>query len=202
MLMKSNAEKKAMKIAKERGILRPRDLKRFGIARIYLTRLVEKGMLTKVGHGLYTTTDSEPTDKHSIAQVSKKIPEGVICLLSALQFHEITTQQPNKVWIAIDMKSRQPKTSALPVKVVRFSKSALTEGVEEHIIEGVLVKAYSLTKTIADCFKYRNKIGLEIALDALRECRRERKCSNDDLWYYAKICRVTNVMRPYMESMP
>ncbi len=200
--MRSNIEEKVIKITQEKCILRPRDLAKFGIARTYLKRLIDKGVLKKLGRGLYILADSELTYKHTIAQVSKRIPEGVICLLSALQFHEITTQQPHKIWIAIDIKSRQPKFSNLPIKVIRFSKSALKEGVEEHNIEGVKVKVYNIAKTVADCFKYRNKIGLEVALEALRECRRERKCTNDELWYYAKICRVTNIIRPYMESMP
>ena len=199
--MKSDIEKEVIKLAQEKGILRPRDLESSGIARIYLTRLIKKGLLIKLGPGLYSTTNNEPTNEHTIAQVCKRIPEGVICLLSALQFHEITTQQANKVWIAIDMKSRHPQISTLPVKVLRFSKSALTDGIEEHSIEGIQVKVYNIAKTVADCFKYRNKIGLEVALEALRECRRERKCSNDELWSYAKICRVTNVIRPYMESI-
>lgn len=199
--MKSDIEKEVIKLAQEKGILRPRDLESSGIARIYLTRLIKKGLLTKLGPGLYSLSNYEPTDKHTMVQVCKRIPEGVICLLSALQFHETTTQQPNKVWIAIDMKSRHPQIFTLPVKVLRFSKSALTDGIEEHYIEGVRVRVYNLAKTIADCFKYRNKIGLEVALEALRECRRGKKCSNDKLWYYAKICRVTNVIRPYMESI-
>jgi len=188
-------------MAREKGVLRPRDLKEPGIARTYLTRLVKKGMLRKAGRGLYILADIEPTNQHTIAQVSKKIPEGVLCLLSALQFYQITTQQPYEVWVAIDMKSRHPKISDLPVKVLRFSKAALTEGIETHNIEGVSVKVYNPAKTVADCFKYRNKIGLDVAIEALRECRRANKCTNDDLWHYAKICRVSNVMRPYMEAM-
>ena len=197
----SHIAKKVLDVAKEKGVLRPRDLEEFGIARVYLTRLLRKGMLRKVGRGLYVAIEMEPTSNHTIAQVSKKIPEGTLCLLSALQFHEITTQQPFEVWIAIDMKSRHPKLSNLPVKVFRFSKAALTTGIEIHNVEGVSVKVYNPAKTVADCFKYRNKIGLDVALEALRECRRANKCTNDDLWHYAKICRVSNVMRPYMEVM-
>jgi predicted transcriptional regulator of viral defense system len=124
----------------------------------------------------------------------------VVCLLSALQFHDLTTQAPFQVWLAIDRKAWLPKEPRLPIRIVRFSGPALEKGIEEHIIEGVSVKVYNPAKTVADCFKYRNKIGLDVALEALRDCRRERKCTNYDLWEYAKICRVANVMKPYLEA--
>ena len=104
------------------------------------------------------------------------------------------------MWLALDRKAWQPKVPELPIRIVRFSSSSLEEGIENHTIEGVLIRVYSIAKTVDDCFKYRNKIGLEVALEALRECRRERRCSMDDLWYYAKICRVANVMRPYLKA--
>lgn len=193
---------KILEIARNKGILRPRDLAEYGIARIYISRLVEKKLLRKISRGLYVSVDTEPTTNHTIAQVCKRIPDGVVCLTSSLQFHEVTTQQPYQVWIALDRKAWKPKVSDLPINIVRFSQGPVfNEGIEYHNIEGVEVKMYNLAKTIVDCFKYRNKIGLNIALDALRECRVQRKCSNDDLWYYAKICRVANIMRPYMESM-
>ena len=194
---------KVLEIARAKGILRPRDLEEYGIARTYISRLVQKKLLRKVSRGLYVTSESKPTTNHTIAQVAKRIPEGIVCLLSSLQFHEVTTQQPYQVWIALDRKAWKPRLSDLPINIVWFSKGPVfDEGIEEHNIEGVKVKVYDIAKTVADCFKYRNKIGLEVALEALRECKHERKCSNDDLWYYAKICRVTNVIRPYMESMP
>jgi predicted transcriptional regulator of viral defense system len=194
--------KKILEIARNKGILRPRDLDDYGIARTYLSRLVEKKLLRRVGRGLYVSVDTEPTTNHTLAQVCKRIPNGVVCLLSALQFNEVTTQQPYQVWIAIDRKAWKPKVPNLPINIVRFSQGPVfNEGIEYHNIEGVEVKLYNLAKTVADCFKYRNKIGLGIALEALRECRVQRRCSNDELWYYAKICRVSNIMRPYMESM-
>jgi len=202
-MIRMDKTEKILKIARNKGFLRPRDLDDYGIARTYISRLVEKNLLKKVGRGLYISADTEPTTNHTIAQVCKRIPNGVVCLLSALQFHDLTTQQPYQVWIALDRKAWKPKVSDLPVNVVRFGQGPMyNEGVEHHNIEGVEVKIYNPTKTVADCFKYRNKIGLHIALEALRECRLQRKCSNDNLWYYAKICRVTNIMRPYMESMP
>jgi len=199
--MKSDLANKVLEMAKVKGVLRSNDLKEKGIPRTYLSRLQQKGLLKRVSRGLYVATDIEPTSHHTLAQVAKRIPDSVVCLLSALQFHEITTQQPYQVWIAIDRTARRPKVPDLPIHIVRFSGKALKEGIETHYIEGVQVKVYNVAKTVADCFKYRNKIGLDVALEALRECRRQKRCSYDDLWHYAKICRVTNIMRPYMETI-
>ena len=141
------------------------------------------------------------TEYHTLVEVAKTVPHAVVCLLSALRFHGLTTQAPFEVWIAIGQKARRPKVEFVQLRVSRFSQATLTEGVEESLIEGVPVRVFSAAKTIADCFKYRNKIGLDVAIEALRDCRRERKCSNADLWRFAKICRVANVMRPYIEAL-
>jgi predicted transcriptional regulator of viral defense system len=145
--------------------------------------------------------DAEVTAHHGLAQAGKAVPKSVICLLSALRFHEIGTQAPHQVWVAIDRRAARPQVKHLKMRIVRFSGKALTEGVDEHNIEGVPVRIYNPAKTVADCFKYRNKIGLDVALEALREVVRFRKCTIDDLWRYAKICRVTKTLRPYMESI-
>ena len=129
------------------------------------------------------------------------MPAGVACLLTALQFHDIGTQLPSRVWLAVERKAWKPRITDLPVRIVRFSAEAFTEGVERHKLEGVTVRVYSAPKTIADCFKYRNKIGLDVAVEALRDCLSQHKCTYDDLWRFAKICRVANVMRPYMEAI-
>jgi predicted transcriptional regulator of viral defense system len=129
------------------------------------------------------------------------VPRGVICLISALDFHEIGTQLPHEVWVAIDRKAARPRVRQPKTRIFFFSGKALTEGVDEHDVEGVRVKIYNPAKTVADCFKYRNKVGLDVALEALRETLRFRKCSVDELWTYAKVCRVTKTMRPYMEAM-
>jgi predicted transcriptional regulator of viral defense system len=125
----------------------------------------------------------------------------VICLLSALRFHELTTQAPFEVWIAIAEKAWRPRVEYPRLRIVRFSKAALSEGVKEHKLEGVPVRVFEPAKTVADCFKYRNKIGLDVAIEALRECWRERRCSMDDLWHFADVCRVQNAMRPYLEAL-
>jgi predicted transcriptional regulator of viral defense system len=199
--MKSTVIKSILQLAKKTGTIRPRDLDAHGIPRKYLNLLYHEGLIDQVGRGLYVSKDIDPTEKHSIAQICKRVPKAVICLLSALQFHNLTTQLPSQIWIAIDRKAWLPKEPRLPMRVVRFSGQALEAGVEEHRIEGIVVKVYNPAKTVVDCFKYRNKIGLDVAMEALRDCRRKRKCTIDDLWRYATICRVANVMRPYLESV-
>ena len=136
-----------------------------------------------------------------MAEACKRSPNGVICLLSALRFHKITTQAPFEIWIALKGTAWHPKIDRPRIRFVRFSGPAFDTGIERHKIEGVSVKVYNPAKTVADCFKYRNKIGLDVAIEALRECRSEGKCSNDELWEYAKVCRVSRVIKPYMEAM-
>jgi predicted transcriptional regulator of viral defense system len=183
------------------GVARPKDLARQGIAPVYLSRMCQRGLLTQVARGLYTVAGHEPTAHHTMVVVSKRVPRGVICLLTALRFHDIGTQNPADVWLAVERKAQRPSVAGLPVRVVRFSGAALNEGVEEHVIEGVTVRMTNPAKTVVDCFKYRHKLGLDVALEALREGWRSRKLMADDLWRYAKLCRVANVIRPYMEAV-
>ena len=163
--------------------------------------LHRRGLLERVSRGIYAAKESKVTENHSLAEAAKRVPHGVLCLLSALRFHQMTTQLPHEVWLAIGFKARRPKPDGLALRVVRFSGKALTSGVDEHSIEGVKVRIYNPAKTVADCFKYRNKIGLNVALEALRDCKKRRRATMDDLWRYAKVCRVANVMRPYLESL-
>jgi len=188
-------------LARQIGILHARDLTPLGIPQRYLTRLCAEGFLVKTSHGLYMTSSGPETVHIGLAQVAKAIPKSVVCLLSALRFHEIGTQAPHQVWIAMNRRSARPHMTRPKIQVVRFSGESLTAGIEEHDIAGVRVCIYNPAKTVADCFKYRNKIGLDVALEALREVVRERKCTVDDLWRYANICRVSKVMRPYMEAI-
>ncbi len=161
----------------------------------------DEGAIMRVGRGLYVARGARPTEHHSLAQASKRVPHGVVCLLSALRFHDLTTQSPFQVWLAISAKARLPKTDNPPLRIVRFSQRMLAYGLQEHRIEGVSVRIFSPAKTVADCFRYRNKIGLDVALEALRECIRKRRATSDELWQAAKVCRVANVMRPYLESL-
>jgi len=190
-----------VKTLRRAGLIRVRDLQGQGIHPEYLRRLCQKGLVVRVGRGLYRSAHAQPTAQTGLAQVAKRVPQAVVCLLSALQFHEIGTQSPPQVWVALDRRLARPRLDYPPLRVLRFSGPALTAGVETHMIEGVPVKVYTPAKTVADCFKYRNKIGLDVALEALRDALRRRKCKMDALWRCAKVCRVTNVMRPYLEAL-
>jgi predicted transcriptional regulator of viral defense system len=200
MSQHSSIKEKVLGLAKVRKIIRVRDLVEKGIHPEYLRRLCEKGMLSRIGRGVYIPSDSDVSQNIGLAQIAKRVPRGVVCLLSALQFYDIGTQSPSEVWVAIDRKSARPQIDYPPVRIVRFSGKALSEGVERYKVEGVEVCIFNKAKTIADCFKYRNKIGLDIALEALKDCRRRKLCTNDQLWEYAKICRVANIIKPYLEA--
>ena len=192
---------KILALAKRKGILRAKDLHAAHIHPEYLRRLCERGTLIRVGRGLYMPVDAQPTANVSLAQAARRVPHGIVCLLSALRFHEIGTANPFEVWIALARDVRRPQVEYPPLRTMRFSGKALIEGVERHRIESVQVKVYNPAKTVADCFKYRNKIGLDVAIEALRDCLQSRKSTRDQLWQYAKICRVTEVMRPYLEAI-
>lgn len=190
-----------LNLVEKQGMLRTRDLQSYGIPRIYLSRMVQAGLLIRLERGLYMRPNAPLTKYHSFAEACKLVPHGVICLLSALVFHELTTQLPFEVWMAIENKAWAKKNLNLPLRILRFSGAAYTEGVEEYTIEGVKVKIYSAAKTVADCFKFRNKIGLDIAIEALRDGFQKRKYTVNELWHMAEICRVQNVMKPYVEAM-
>ena len=145
--------------------------------------------------------DAATSEHEMLAAASVRVPHSVVCLLSALRFHELTTQNPSDVWLAIDRKARAPAAPDLPLRIVRFSGKARAKGIEEHEIDGVTVRIYNPAKTVADCFKYRRKIGTDVALEALRDCWRSGRATMDELWRYAAVCRVTNVMRPYLEAV-
>lgn len=199
--MADGSADRVLELVRKAGVLRPRDLQARGIPREYLIRLHRRGLLERPSRGLYILADADVGESHSLAEACKRVPHGVVCLLSALQLHQLTTQIPHEVWLTIGVKARAPKVDYPPLRIVRASGTALTHGVEEHRIEGVVVKAYTPAKTVADCFKYRNKIGLDVALEALRETWKARRATMDDLLTAAKICRVANVIRPYLESL-
>jgi predicted transcriptional regulator of viral defense system len=198
--MKSSAQK-ALDLVRRVGVIRSRDLQRHGISREHLRRFVRRGLLQRIGSGLYAAPGAEVSEHRSLVEASTRVPYGVICLLTALRFHALTTQNPSKVWIAIPPKAWRPKTEGLSLRIVHLSGQALTKGVEEHKIEGVIVRVFNPAKTVTDCFKFRNKIGLDVALEALREYRRKHRTGMDELWRFAKVCRVTAVMRPYLEAL-
>lgn len=185
----------------KRSVISISDLNANNIPREYLSRLYKQGKLEKVGRGVYSFPNVDKTENYTYAQISRLVPKGIVCLISALRFNNFTTQLPWQIWVAIDEKSRRPNVDNLNIKYIRYSGKAFTEGVEEHIVEGVKVRVYSPAKTVADCFKFRNKIGLDVALEALKEGRRARKFTADELTKYARIDRVLNVLKPYMEAV-
>lgn len=190
-----------LRLARRRGSLSARDAGAAGIHRQVLSRLVREGELERVTRGQYRLPTTPVTEHHGLAMAAAAVPQGVVCLLSALGFHGIGTQLPSEVWLAIDRRARRPALTYPPLRVVRFTGDALTEGVATHRVEGQSVRVYILAKTVADCFKYRHKIGLDVALEALRETWRDRRVTMDELDRYARICRVERVMRPYVEGL-
>lgn len=173
-----------------------------GIPRIVLSRAVRNGQLQRLSRGLYGLASHPLQSAHAtLAEVSLRVPHGVICLLSALRFHELTTQAPFQVWLAIDGKAARPRLDYPPLRIVRFSGQALTEGIEIHRIDRVSVSVTSIERTVVDCFKYRNKIGLDVALEAMHEAWRSKRLMLDDVWRHAAQNRMTRVMRPYLESL-
>jgi len=188
-------------LARKRGAITAREVADAGIHTQVLSRLVAAGSLERVSRGRYRLAEAPVTEHHGLALAAAAVPEGIVCLLSALSFHGIGTQLPHEVWIAMDRRARRPAVRYPPLRVLRFSGEALTEGVETRRIEGETVRMYSVPKTIADAFKYRNKIGLEVALEALREAWRARRFTMDEIHHMARVCRVERVIRPYLEAL-
>jgi len=192
---------KTLDLVREKGILRPRDLAAEGIARVTLTRLTRAGLLVKVGRGAYSLPEADVSEHHALAEASARVPHGIVCLLSALSFHGLTTQQPFEVWLAVGRKARRPSVGRPLLRIVRFPESAMTEGIETHQLEGVTVRVTDPARTVIDCFRYRNKIGIDVAIEALRDYRRQRKGTLDALAAAARTRHVSGVIRPYLESL-
>jgi predicted transcriptional regulator of viral defense system len=188
-------------LARRHGVMRSSDFEAYGVSRVTVQRLCERGILRRLGRGIYGLADAELTEHHTLAEAARRVPAGVVCLLSALRFHELTTQNPFEVWLAIDVKAHKPKVDWPPLRIMRFSGAALTFGVEERDVEGVPVHVTSPAKTVADCFKYRNKIGVDVAVEALVAYRRERRGSVDELLRAAAVDRVAVILRPYLEAL-
>ncbi len=201
MEKETSKREKVIRLAQELPVIRPRDLQERGLPKDYLYQLAQAGVIDRLGRGLYQWPNKDLGRHQSLAEVSKRVPKAVVTLLSALNFHEFTTQNPYQIWLALDRKGWRPEISYPPVRFVTMSGDALKAGVEEHSIDGVPVKVFNPAKTVADCFKYRNKVGLDVALEALREGWAGRKFTMDELYRYADICRVRKVMQPYLESL-
>jgi predicted transcriptional regulator of viral defense system len=172
-----------------------------GFNRVQVREAVRAGLLEQAGRGLYRPPGASVTEHHTFAEVAKRIPEGVICLLSALSFHRLTSQNPHEVWMAVGHKAWAPRSENVGLRIVRLSGASLREGIDTHTVEGVPVRVYNPAKTVADCFKFRHKIGIDVAIEALKETWRARRATMKDIEHYARIDRVSKVMRPYLESL-
>jgi predicted transcriptional regulator of viral defense system len=194
-------EQQVLRLARTRPLLRARDVAQHGLPTVALTRLVQAGKLQRVARGLYGLPGARISEHRSLAEVSARVPKGVVCLLSALRVHDIGTQAPHEVWIAIPPHMASPRLDQPAIRVVRMSDKALADGIGRHNIDGVKVPVFNAARTVVDCFRFRNKIGLDVALEALRDGWSQRKFTLDDLWRHATRGRVANVMRPYIEAI-
>jgi predicted transcriptional regulator of viral defense system len=196
-----NSEQTVLQLAQKQPLLRARDVVQAGLPTVVLTRLVSAGKLERVGRGVYSLPNQAISENRSLAEVAIRVPRGVVCLVSALNVHDIGTQLPHAVWLALPRRAVTPRIETTSLRVIRMSGSSLTEGIETMVADGVQVRMFNAAKTVADCFKFRNKIGLDVALEALHDGWRSRRFTMDELWHYAVVNRVANVMRPYLESV-
>jgi predicted transcriptional regulator of viral defense system len=185
----------------DRAYFRARDAERAGVSFPDLKRFLAKGAVAKVAPGLYRLATAEPDELETIAMVASAVPTGIVCLLSALGIHNIGTQTPHEVWLALDRKARKPSRPPARVRIVRFSGVLLAYGVQDRSILGVPVRVTSPARTVVDCFRYRRKLGIDVALEALRDTIRARLASNDEIMRAAEVCRAATVVRPYLESL-
>jgi predicted transcriptional regulator of viral defense system len=199
--MGTSLTKKNLQASGIAAFFRPRDLEPLGVSFQQLKKLVAEGSVEKVADGLYRLSDIEPTELETIAMVASAVPNGIVCLLTALRIHEIGTQSPHEVWIALDRKSRKPTRLPTKVRIVRFSGAMLTYGVVSRPILGVSVSITSPARTVVDCFRYRNKIGIDVAMEALRDAVRSRKATVDEISRAAEVCRARTVMKTYLEAL-
>ena len=199
--MNSARQEQALEVVREIGIARTAEIEARGVPRAQLYQLVRRGLVERLARGVYVVAGHAPTAEHTLAPVAKRVPAGVFCLLTALQFHDLTTQSPGEVWIALSEKARKPRLDYPRLRVARFSGAALTSGIETHQIEGVEIRVYSAAKTVADCFKYRNKVGIDVAVEALRDFSRSHRGGATELARFAKVCRVSRVRQPYLDAI-
>ena len=199
--MTDTAEARARTVIESRGIARSKHLEEAGVSRTQIRRLVERGVIERVGWGLYRSPDASQSERADLAEAARLVPGGVVCLLSALRFHGLTTQNPFEVWLAIDRKAWRPQVAHPPLRFVYLSGLSLSEGVQRHPVDGVPVRVYSAAKTVADCFKFRNKLGTDVAVEALRAYREAHPKGLDAVWRFAEINRVARVILPYLEAV-
>lgn len=193
-------DRRLKKLVRQGRLFRLTEATKAGVHPEVVRRLTRTGQILRLGRGLYAAASLEPTEHHTLAEVAKRVPNGIVCLLTALRFHGLGTQNPREVWLAVDRRAGIPRIDFVPVRVVRISGAALSAGIEERDIEGVPVRITSPARTVVDCFKFRNRIGIDVAIEALRDYRR-RKGTVDELWRQADELRMTRVIRPYWDAM-
>lgn len=191
----------ARALLEERGILRLAELRDAGVTAATVSRMERNGEVIRLARGLYQLSDAPLDASHSLAEAAKRLPKGVVCLISALAFHGLTDQLPQKIWMAIGRKDWAPKPDGMPIRVIRFADSLLSEDVETHVVEGVPVKVFGVAKTVADCFRHRGKIGLSVAIEGLQEALRQRKATPAEIVRQANRGGVATVIRPYLEAL-
>ena len=201
MIDSKNNEKAKNIFLSKGGILRTKEAIQAGIHPRTLYELLDKGIIERLSRGLYRLANLKPLESPDLVSVSKRVPEGVFCLISALAFFEMTTQIPHEIYLAVERNSRPPNIDYPPVRVFRFNKEAFNEGVETYTVDGYPLRIYTPEKTLVDCFKYRNKIGMDTVIEALKLYGERKKVKVNELMRYAKICRVEKVMKPYLESV-
>jgi predicted transcriptional regulator of viral defense system len=196
-----DAEARVLQIARKKRLFRLSEARQAGIHPEVVRRLTSRGELSRIGRGLYALPSLEPTEHHTLAEVAKCVPKGIVCLLTALRFHGLGTQNPRDVWLAVDRRAGIPKIDFTPVRIVRMSGDALSAGVDNHNIDDVTVRITNPARTVVDCFKFRNKIGIDVAVEALKDYRRLRKGTVDEFWRQADRLRMSKVIRPYWDAM-
>jgi len=192
---------RARQLLESQGSARARDLRAAGLEGAQITRLVQRGDLVRLARGVYSLPGRAPSADEGLQIVARRVPDGFFCLLTALRIHGLTTQAPHSVWLGIAAGRHAPKLDWPSLRVVRYSGAGLSAGIETHDRDGVPLRVTGVARTVVDCFKFRNRIGLDVALEALAQVRRERRASNDEIWWLASQLRMANVMRPYLESI-
>lgn len=190
-----------MRTLANQRVFRARDLAPFGIPRYRLKELVEGGALRKTGRGLYMSKNTDVTEHHSLVLLAARCPKAVVCLLTALRFHDLTTENPEVVYVLLPKGAKRPRITNPELDVTWASGKGYSEGIGEHVFGGVTVRITSAAKTVADCFKYRHKVGIPVAAEALRDAWQKKKATSAELWHAAAVCRMTNVMRPYFDML-
>tara|TARA_R110002096_G_scaffold362410_6_gene555559 strand:- start:10693 stop:11310 length:618 start_codon:yes stop_codon:yes gene_type:complete len=188
-------------LLRDKGMLRLVELRKAGVTAATMSRMVRTGEVIRLSRGVYQLTDADLDPNHSLAQAAKQVPKGIVCLVSALAFHGLTDQLPSKVWIAIGSKQWAPQRNQMPIRIVRFTDTLLSEGYETHVIEGVAVKVFGVAKTVADCFRHRGKVGLSVAIEGLQQALRQRKATPAEIVREAGKGGVSTVIRPYLEAL-